>query len=68
MISNCYLRDAQQILHLYLGYKIRLLIDHIDAAFVEALPSDSEQSVDDNLAKFKEKHSCKQYLQRKPIK
>ena len=56
---------TQQMLHLCLGYKIRPLIDYFNAAFGEALYPDSEQSIDEHMTKFKEKCSCKQYLQLK---
>ena len=64
----CSLEIAQQILHLSLGYKIRPLINHFNAAFGEALSLDNEQSIDEHMTKFKGKHGCKQYLLLKPIK
>ena len=33
----CYLEVSQLILHLFLGYKIRQLIDHFNGAFGETL-------------------------------
>ena len=64
----CSLEIDQQILDLSLGYKICPLMDHFNAASIEALSPDSEQSIDEQMTKFKEKHSCKQYLQLKLIK
>lgn len=52
--------ETAQTLHFCLGYKIRPLIDHFNAAFVGALSPDSEQSIDEHMTKFKGKHSCKQ--------
>ena len=43
-------------------------IEHLNGAFAEAVSPDSEQSIDEHMTKFKGKHSCKQYLQLKPIK
>ena len=64
----CSLEIVQQILHLSLGYKIRPLINHFNAAFGEALSPDNKQSIDKHMTKFKRKHGCKQYLLLKPLK
>ena len=50
------------------GYKIRSLIDHLNAAFQAAMSDASKQSIDEHMTKFKGRHSSKQYIKNKPIK
>ena len=47
------------------SYKIRPLIDHFNAAFLDAFSDEAEQSIDDHITKFKGRSSMRQYLQLK---
>ena len=68
MTSNLLFGNCPSNTSRFLGYKIRPLIHHFNAAFGEALSPDSEQSIDEHMTKFKGKHTCKQYLQLKPMR
>ena len=48
--------------------KIRLIIDHLNNAFLKNYCHDSEQSIDEHMTKFKGRSPMKQYIKSKPIK
>ena len=50
------------------GCKICPLIDHFNKVFPEAMSDDSEQTIDEQMVKFKGRSSMKQYVKNKPIK
>ena len=44
------------------------VIDHLNSKFSEVLSSNSEQSTDEHMVKFKGTSEMKQYINSKPIK
>ena len=50
------------------AYKMRVVINHLNKAFQDAIPDAERQSMDEHMTKFKGRVSCKQYMKNKPIK
>ena len=49
------------------AYKMRIVIDHLNKAFQDAMSGAERQSIDEHI-KFEGRMSCKQYMKHKPIK
>ena len=50
------------------SFKIDPVIEHLNAAFKNAVAEDPRQSIDEHMIKFKGRSSMKQYIKSKPIK
>ena len=50
------------------GYKVRLIINHLNRSFQASYSNEPEQSIDEHMTKFKRRSSMRQYLKMKPIK
>ena len=50
------------------AWKLRLLFNHIEKHFQEALQPECHQSIDEHTCKFKGKSIMRQYMKNKPIK
>ena len=50
------------------AYKMRIVINHLNKAFQDAMSDAESQSIYKHMAKFKVRMSCKQYIKNKPIK
>ena len=50
------------------AFKMRPVIDHPNSKFYDVLSNDSQQSIDENMVKFKGRSGVKQYIKSKPIK
>ena len=50
------------------GYKLRIVMNHLNKAFQAAMSDADRQSIDEHVTKFKGRNSCKQYIKNKPIK
>ena len=50
------------------AYKMRVVINHLNKAFQDAIPDAERQSMDEHMTKFKGRVSCKQQMKNKPIK
>ena len=50
------------------AFKMRPAMHHLNLKFSEVLPNDSEQSIDEHMAKLKDRFGMKQYMKSKPIK
>ena len=50
------------------AYKIRIVINHLNDAFQDAMSDAKRQSIDEHKTKFKGRMSCKQYMKNKLIK
>ena len=48
--------------------KMRPVIQHLNSKFSEVILSDSEQSIDENMVKFKKRSGMKQHIKSKPKK
>ena len=48
--------------------KMRPVIQHLNSKFSEVISSDSEQSIDENMVKFKKRSGMKQHIKSKPKK
>ena len=51
-----------------IGSKIRPIMDHLNESCQAAFSNVLVQSIDEHIAKFKERSSTRQYLKMKPIK
>ena len=47
---------------------MRPVIQHLSSKFSEVISSDSEQSIDENMVKFKKRSGMKQHIKSKPKK
>ena len=50
------------------AFKVRWLIDYLNEKFLAAVESESEQSVDEHMIKFKGRNIMRQHIKNKPIK
>jgi len=50
------------------AYRIRAVIEHLNAAFQKARTPDECQSVDERMVKFKGHNIMRQYVKGKPVK
>ena len=50
------------------AYKMRIVINHLNKAFQDAMSGLERQSIDEYMTKFKGQMSCKQYMKNKLIK
>ena len=50
------------------AFKVRTVVDHVNSKFSQVLSSDSEQSINKHMLKFKGRSGMKQYIKSKPIK
>ena len=49
-------------------YKMRIVVNHLNNAFQDAISDTGSQSIDEHITKFKGQMSCKQYTKNKSIK
>ena len=49
-------------------FKMRIVINHLNKEFQDAMSGAERQLIDEHMTKFKGRMSCKQYMKIKPIK
>ena len=68
ILQNLHFTDNQTADKSGKAYKIRIVINHLNKAFQDAMSDVERQSIDEDRTKFKARLSCKQYMKIKPIK
>ena len=68
ILRNLHFADNRKDDNTDKDFKMRPFIDHRYLKFSEVLSNDSEQSIDENMVKFKGRSGMKQYIKSKPIK
>ena len=68
ILQNLHFTDNQTADKSDKAYKMRIVINHLNKAFQDAISDAERQSVDEYMTKFKGGMSCKQYMKNNPIK
>ena len=68
ILQNLHFTDNQIADKSDKAYKMRIVINHLNKAFQDAMSDAERQSIDKHMTKFKGRMSCKQYMKNKPIK
>ena len=68
ILQNLHFTDNQRADKSHKAYKMRIVINHLNKAFQDAISDPKRQSIDERKTKFKGRISCKQYIKNKPIK
>ena len=68
ILQNLHFTDNQTADKSGKAYKMRIVINHLNKAFQDAMSDVERQSIDEDRTKFKARLSCKQYMKIKPIK
>ena len=68
ILPNLHFTDNQTADKSDKAYKIRIVINHLNEAFQDAISDVERQSLDKHMTQFKGRMSCKQYMKNKPIK
>ena len=68
ILQNLHFTDNQTADKSDKAYKMRIVINHLNKAFQDAISDAERQSVDEYMTKFKGRMSCKQYMKNNPIK
>ena len=68
ILQNLHFTDNQTADKSDKAYKMRIVINHLNKAFQDAMSNAERQSIDEHITKFKGRMSCKQYMKSKPIK
>ena len=68
ILQNLHFTDNQTADKSDKVYMVRIVINHLNKAFQDAMSDAERQSIDENMTKIKGRMSCKQYMKNKPIK
>ena len=68
ILQNLHFTDNQTADKFVKAYKMRIVINHLNKAFQDAMSDAERQSIDEHMTKYKSRMSCKQYMENKPIK
>ena len=68
ILQNLHFTDNQTADKPDKAYKMRIVINHLNKVFQDAMSDVERQSIDEHITKFKDRMSCKQYMKNNPIK
>ena len=68
ILQNLHLADNRKDDQTGKAFKLRPVIDHLNSELSKVLSNGSEQSIDEDMVKFKGRSEMKHYIKSKPIK
>ena len=68
VLQNLHFTDNQTADKSDRAYNMRIVINHLNKTFQDAMSDAEKQSIGEQITKFKDRMSCKWYMKNKPIK
>ena len=68
ILQNLHFTDNQTADKSDKAYTMRIVINHLNKAFQDAMSDGERESIHEHMTKFKGRNSWKQYMKNKPIK